>query len=559
MTPRQKTNLKRAIGISWVFFVAGCGSLESGSSAGQAGTTSTSSGQTDPVTVSNTVSEAKDLQVGDTYQVAFPGETSAKIDLAGVDSGAEYVLAVANLNTSGSAVSVQLASDESAALAKSLARNGDSESREDLAHDNDAEAFSDIAARFHEELRFHESALAAESAEFGGLHTGKAMASASTSRSVPKVGDTAEFQVLSRLSGGGTVTVTATAICVADNVIFYLDQEVQRRNPRDLSSDDVRQLCSDFDARVPQMRHLFGDESDVDGNGHLNVLMTAQVNRMGAAMGGLITGFFYASNLYDPGMEIIHTLVPDSQAVYGQTVPKDFAMKNLLPSVLVHEFQHAINYNQHVLLRGGQPEDPIFNEGLSHLSEDLLGVGIENYSRYATFLARPSSYGLFSGGSPNLGARGASYLFLRYLLEQIGTNDFVSRMLGSELRGVENLETAFASRDSGFDQFGEFYLRWISTLALAGEGLSTDPRYSYAARSRHTETGEWTGVCLNCTADDGRSTVLNGVTMGSYQGYTATTVQPGGVQFYRVDSPPSEIVVYGRGAGNFAAVLVRVK
>lgn len=531
-----------------MIFVAGCGSLESGPS-GQSSTTSTSSAQTDPVTVSNTASSPKDMQVGDTYQVAFPGETSAKIDLSGVDSSAEYVLAVANLNTSGSSVSVQLASDEGVALSKSLSRTD--------ASDSDAEEFSDIAARFHEELRFQESALAAEAIAFGGFHTGKAMAS--TSRSVPKEGDTAEFQVLSRLSGGSTVTVTATVICVADNVIFYLDQEVQRRNPRDLTTSDVRQLCTDFDARVPQMRRLFGEESDVDGNGHLNVLMTAQVNRMGAAMGGLITGFFYASNLYDPGMEIIHTLVPDSQAIYGQTVPKDFAMKNLLPSVLVHEFQHAINYNQHVLLRGGQPEDPIFNEGLSHLSEDLMGVGIENYSRYATFLARPFSYGLFAGGSPNLGARGASYLFLRYLLEQIGTNDFVGRMLGSDLRGVANLETAFGGRDSSFDQFGEFYLRWISTLALSGENLSTDPRFSYSPRSRHPETGEWMGVCLNCAADDGRSTLLSGVTMSSYQGYTATTLQPGGVQFYRVDGPPPEIGVYGRGSGNFAAVLVRVK
>lgn len=549
MTLRQRITAKHLIIASWVLLTVGCGAVSDWSPPSSGNTSSTSSPAADPVSVSNTGGSPKGLAVGDVYQVVFGGQQSFKIDMTGVPSGNEYVLAVANLNTSGSSASVQVAGSESQLTGVGKALSAETA--------DDDDALSDVGAQFHEALRFQESRMAAQSASPG---MGKAMvASAATSSPIPREGDQTRFQVLSNLSGGAKVTVSATAMYVGQNVVCYLDQEVTRRNPDDLTREDVRTLCANFDARIVREHALFGTESDVDGNAHVNVLMTPQVNKMGAALGGLITGFFYAADLYDPGMEIIHTLVPDSAAVYGQTVPKDFAMKNLLPSVLVHELQHAINYNQHVLLRGGQPEEAIVNEGLSHLAEDLLGEGVENYARYETFLERPNSYGLFAGGSPNLGARGASYLFLRYLMEQSGGSDFVGRLLGTSLHGAENIEAAFGGVDEAFNQFGEFYLRWVTALIMDGSGISKDARYSYAARTRNAATGNWEGVCLRCEADDGRGTILNGVTTASYSGSAAATLQPGGVQFYRLSNTSSELLLYGGGVGNYGAALVRVK
>lgn len=550
MTPRQITKAKHIVIASWVLLATGCGAANDQISFPGSSST-TAAPAADPVSVSNTAGAAKELGVGDVYQVVFDGQQSFKIDMTGVSSDSEYVLAVANLNITGASSSVQVAGSESQLndVSKSIPSNA--------ASDEDSAEFSDAGARFHEELRFQESVMVSRGAPF---KTGKAMvASAAASATVPREGDQTRFQVLTSLSGGSKSTVSATAMYVGQNVICYLDQEVTQRNPSDLTREDVRTLCANFDARVSEEHAIFGTESDVDGNGHVNVLMTPQVNKMGAALGGLITGFFYAADLYDPGMEIIHTLVPDSAGVYGQTVPKTFTMENLLPSVLVHELQHAINYNQHVLLRGGQPEDPIINEGLSHLAEDLMGEGRENYARYETFLSRPSSFGLFGGGSPSLGARGASYLFLRYLLEQSGRNDFVNRISGTALNGVENVESAFGGAEDAFNQFGEFYLRWVTTLIMDGAGVSKDARYSYEPRTRSAATGNWEGVCLRCDAEDGRGTILDGVTQASYSGSAASTLQPGGVQFYRVSQASSEILLYGRDAGNFGAALVRIK
>ncbi len=554
MGPYQKTPLKQLLVLPWVILIVGCGAVTEdpgwASNSGNAATTP----PTDPVSVSNTASSPKDLKVGDVYQVAFQGQQSSKIDMTGIPSGSEYVLAVANLNTTGSSVNVQLASDASAI-------DGSADiSKSAIDAESDAET-PDITERFHEELRFKEMAFASQSVPAAHGSTGKAMvASASASSSVPKEGDVNRFQVISSLSGGNKVTVSATAMFVGQNVICYLDQEVIQRNPGDMTRDDVQKVCGDFDARLPQERQIFGQESDVDGNGHMIVLMTPQINKMGAALGGLITGFFYAGDLYDPGMEIIYTLVPDSTGIYGTTITKPFYLDNLISSVLFHETQHNMSYYARVLAHGGQPEDPIFNEGMSHLAEDLMGEGRENYARYETFLTRPSSYGLFAGGSPNLGARGASYLFLRYLMEQSGRSDFVSRMEQNGDHGVTNIEKAFGGSDTTFNQFGQFYLRWLATLILSGDGVSSDPRFSYAARSRNATTGNWEGVCLKCAADDGRGTVLDGVNATDYIGSAASALQPGAVQFYRLsNNVPSDINLYGRDSGNFGAVLVRVK
>src|SRR5437867_2535680 len=51
-------------------------------------------------------------------------------------------------------------------------------------------------------------------------------------------------------------------------------------------------------------------------------------------------------------------------------------VKQVIPVTFIHEFQHMISYNQHVLLRGGGGELPWLNEGMSHYAEELGGRAI---------------------------------------------------------------------------------------------------------------------------------------------------------------------------------------
>jgi hypothetical protein len=250
-------------------------------------------------------------------------------------------------------------------------------------------------------------------------------------------------------------------------------------------------------------------------------------------------------------------LVPDPAGSYGTTVTKDFVLNNLIPAVLPHELQHAINYNQHVLVNGTPPEQNWLNEGMSHLVEDLMGYGHENPSRYALFLSNTNLGGIVTMRQPNIYERGASYLFLRYLYEQASDgNAFVRSLISSREIGVDNIEQSFRG-GSGFSRFHEFLARWTVAIAVTDAGITSDPRFVYRDRVKNSTTGHWEGACIRCSADDGRGTILKGVAMASYGGAASSTIQASAAQFFGVEDVPGQIKVDGSaGAGNFG-VLIR--
>ncbi len=488
--------------------------------------------KTDGIEYSNTVSSPKEMRAGDLFFVNYDGAGQAKVDLTGVEEEAAFTLV---LGDAGAQVGAQ---------------------------GNVAAPNLDPKEKLEQTLRSRETSLAL-SADFVDEQSfsGKAMA---LSESV-QVGSTKTFRVLGSVTSATIYnTVTATAECIGNNVIFYVDNQV---SASDLSTDDINQLCDRFDIVAGVEQDLFGSASDINHDGHVIVLMTPQVNRLGALGGGIITGFFNASDLLKNSSanpvsneaEILFTLVPDSHGIYGTSISKSFAMDNLLPSVLPHELQHAISYNQHVLVNRGAPEEPWLNEGLSHLAEDVMGHGVENPSRSAIYLRSPSSYPLVSLGSPNLGERGGAYLFMRYLYEQSADgNEFLKKLLNTNQTGAKNMETAFEGRDRSFDEFSEFFVNWQAALVLSGTGVTKDSKYNYNDRTRNVETGLWSGVCLHCDAEDGRGTVLDGVTAlsyfnGSSQNMTATTSK-----FLRLSSLDNLLQLQG-DASNAFGVLIRTR
>ena len=259
-------------------------------------------------------------------------------------------------------------------------------------------------------------------------------------------------------------------------------------------------------------------------------------------------------------MEILYVMVPDPAGAFGTVISKDFAMSNLLPAVLPHEFQHAISYNQHVLINKGSAEEAWLNEGLSHLAEDLFGQNVENPSRYSIFLSNASAYSLVAGRSPGLGARGAAYLFLRFLYEQSEDgNKFLARIDQTSSIGVRNVESAFGGRAGDFDQFGEFFLRWNAALALTDTGITEDRHFTYKPRVKDAATGKWTGVCLRCNADDNRGTVLSGIPLSGYAGSQGVSAAQSSARFYKISSVKDKLSFNGVSGGSGYGILIRTK
>lgn len=538
--------------VAGLIFTGACGSQGDFDATGSDNAEPQSGG----VTITNTVGSPAEMNVGDIFVVSFDKGETAKMDFAGVAPEAEFTFAITELDSeSGSYVAQMM--DEAMIPPEGKALASLSEETEEWGD------FS-VSAAFDQQLRNIEQVMASEE----DVDQQEIAFKAATVDMDVAVGSQERFRVLNSLSNMSSYsTVTAELRCLSANVKFYVDVTT---SAGDLSDADVDSLCQNFDKAVGLERDIFGDESDVNSDGHVTVLLTPEINKLGYMGGGVITGFFYAgdlkarssSNQLSNEQEIIYALVPDPSGKYGVTIPKAFAMGNLLPAVLPHEFQHAINYNQHVLVGKGAAEENWLNEALSHLAEDLTGVGFENPSRAKIFLQSTQKYPLISeGGSPNLGERGGSYLFIRYMYEQAKDGRaFLRSLVESGNTGVANIEDAFGGTEPAFDQFGEFLLRWSVALAVTNQGITQDARYTYKDRVWDSETNYWTGTCIVCDPEDGRGTMMTGVKLNAYYGVEQVSLEAGASKFFSLaDEEPDVITLKSTASGSFGATLIRTK
>jgi len=206
-----------------------------------------------------------------------------------------------------------------------------------------------------------------------------------------------------------------------------------------------------FDTRLYEIdTTAFGRESDIDHNGVVIVLMTNRVNELVTATdcsNGFVAGYFYGADIdpywgpqYNNG-EVFYALVADPLPVLKSCAHTVAEVTRLVPVTFIHEFQHMISYNHHVLERPGNAEILWLNESLSHYAEELGGrsflpadtatfcnyvVGdLQNSGKY---LQSPQSHFLVdTTGIGDLENRGAYWLFLRYLIDQYSADTSVTQ------------------------------------------------------------------------------------------------------------------------------------
>jgi hypothetical protein len=259
----------------------------------------------------------------------------------------------------------------------------------------------------------------------------------------------------------------------------------------------------------------FGAESDVDNNDHVIMLLTPVVNALvpasECAQFGSVLGFFFGFDLSSQSTdsnkgEVFYGFVPDPQAQFSCAHSKA-TVARVLPGTFIHEFQHMINYNQHVLVRGGSQETDWLNEGLSHLAEEMASRHYENkfpppsgrtnpsqifpdssqgfiteqlansYDYLAN--AQGSSVTLFGTGECCEG-RGASWLFMRYLGDQMDSTVY-ARLVQTSLTSVANVENATGRSFASL--FGDFGIG-LYVDSLPGVSQAAIPaRYRFVSRN----------------------------------------------------------------------------
>ena len=232
------------------------------------------------------------------------------------------------------------------------------------------------AHRFHLGLREQERRLAADPRNRIRLP-----ASPPAATPPPVVGSEKKFAVCSTTSCNTFDTVTATARSVRTKVAVYLDNSVPTEDS--LTQADLDDLARLFDVHhYPIDRDAFGTESDLDNNSVIIILLTDAVNALTPDCSeGRILGYFFGGDLLDvTGSnhgEVFYAMVPAPATENCSASSRSQTVLRLKPT-LIHELQHMISFNQHVLVRRGNLEETWLNEGLSHYAEELGGRLIPN-------------------------------------------------------------------------------------------------------------------------------------------------------------------------------------
>ena len=289
-----------------------------------------------------------------------------------------------------------------------------------------------------------------------------------------------DFRVLSSLTTSTYTTVRARLLYTGTNILLFVDSLAPTVGG--FTDAEYASFGRQFDQDLfPIDVTTFGATSDIDSNGRTFVLFTPLVNRLtlgSGACGTFVAGFFNGSdlsgNVNANRAEIFYSSVPGEPAGGPTCQPLSVAtVRNGAPATFIHELQHMISFNQHVLLRSGASEDIWLNEGLSHMAEELGGKLYEsrypcpslppcppqgrgstaqifpdsaqgflppNFSNAYDFFSRRLSFSLTSPTSfGTLEERGVAWLFLRWLIDQKGEAR-LGQLVQTRSTGTGNVE-----------------------------------------------------------------------------------------------------------------------
>jgi len=321
------------------------------------------------------------------------------------------------------------------------------------------------AREFHQRLRAMEREISRDPQMmlFAGPNA------AVVAQSPPALGEQRAFNVLRSNTVTGTmlsdyVQVTGTAKYVGTHGAIFLDDAAPTPT---YSQSDIDHIGAMFDQHLyPADTTAFGTESDVNGDGLVIILLSDRVTKLTGCSGNeIVVGFFFARDLLpnvvgSNNEEIFYGLTPDPSCSVSPA-----EATRLLPRVLIHEFQHMISFNQHVLLRNGSSEETWLNEGLSTFAEEIGGRTVpdslcanndclsqfvfDDFDNAYSYLLDVELNFLIGPPKPPipLTEYGAVWLFVRWLADHfartatLGT-DLTQKLDGTNRTGADNVRAA---------------------------------------------------------------------------------------------------------------------
>lgn len=392
------------------------------------------------------------------------------------------------------------------------------------------------------------------------------------------LGSTQDFQVRANfsISNPKWKSITARLAYAGGNILLYVDTLAP---PGGFTSTQLQSFGQYFDQTLyPIAVDAYGPPSDVDQNTRVIMLMSPAVNSLSpkaqCATQGYVEGYFDEIDLGDLTSansnkgEIFYSIVPDT-GVYSCTHTVDELLQSE-PATFLHELQHLIDFSQHVVVHGGNPQPGWLDEGMSIVAEELGSMYYEQkcpppscrtssaqlfpdssqgfiqgflYDSY-TYLLRPdtASVTLHNDAENGFSWRGGDWLLAHYLYDQKGSG-ILKALEQTTTTGIASIEaTTSESFPALFADFG---------LTAYTDSLPGQPRTDIPARDRLTTrnlrliynrlfvTGQSNGIP---SPDFPRPFPIVVQSIGGGTVQTGAMV-PGTSSYYRVDTPSNAATV----------------
>ncbi|HOU84418.1 MAG TPA: hypothetical protein PLA54_12110 [Spirochaetota bacterium] len=190
-----------------------------------------------------------------------------------------------------------------------------------------------------------------------------------------------------------------------------------------LNYSTVDHIISEFDNTIyPLIKSKFGDESDIDGNGKI-IILILDIKDNYSGSGSYIAGYFDSSNTFVNSDYHPHS--NECDMIYLDCNPGIPGTNEFLITT-AHEFQHLINF-AHNGMTNGKIQDTWINEGLSSAAEYLYSGShiTKRLNYYNIFQDNDSSGNNFYKWGNELIDYSTVYLFFQWLRIQSSDGDII--------------------------------------------------------------------------------------------------------------------------------------
>ncbi len=276
-----------------------------------------------------------------------------------------------------------------------------------------------------------------------------------------KVGDTDEFSALDFAQAGPTRHLTAHLLAVSDHAYWWFEDGISVDQAK--LDATVKQWESDV---YPLDTTIFGSPwtPGIDGDPRIFIMHQKEIGA-------------YAVGVFSPRDECPRQICPSSnqhEMIYvGVNYAPVGSQQEL--SVLAHEFQHLIQYNNN----GNQ--ERWLDEGLAQLAEHLNGFNPRFIasSNLRDFLHAPNlqldSWPASLDIDPSMNYA-AGYIFSVYLYQRFGT-PFIEHLSRSTYKGLASVEHTLKEMNVG-ETLDQVFTDWALTNYLNSPYIA-DGRYYY--------------------------------------------------------------------------------